>query len=429
MGGPIALIVLIAAAFLVNAMLRRQNATRLQTGPMLLLVGLAIGPMMLGLFASDELGIVRPAMQVAVCWLGLLFGLRVRRAAVVRSPARSAVALLLETALTAVGIALGLRACVPRLAVLPFRGLPGSVFDPTVAASLAIALSIEPLPLLLGLLASPSAPGMIAWARDRLSAKGPLVDALGGLASRDSWVPLLGLGLLCAFFPSHGVAPAVVGAPLLLIAAEIGLSLVMVLTFLVLEGRDPDADTETAWVVLIGTALIGAGIAGLLGLSGVTVAFVAGVAIASITRGSEFLQRVGDRTERPVVLLLMLMAGLSLGYSPSAWLAAVLVFGLRVLARIAVGLFLGPWLGVSPLMGLGMLGAGGPSLAIAVQIELLFGGLVGEAALWTAALLMIGGDLAGPRSLRLLLRARGEIPPAAPLAPVDSPSVQEAPAR
>jgi hypothetical protein len=430
MGGPVALLVLIASAFLVNAMLRGQGATRLTSGAMLLLVGLALGPLALGVLDADELTLIRPVMQVAVCWLGLLFGLRARRAEKMRSNLLGGTALLVETLATTIGVALALHACVPRLAVLSLHGLPGSVFDPSVAAVLAIALSAGPLPLLLGLLAAPSAPGLIGWARQRLWAKGPTTDALAELASRDSWLPLVGLGLVVGLMPSTGAAPVLAASPLLSLGAQLGLALVVSLAFLLLSGRHPDRDPETAWVVLIGLALIAAGVSGLLALPAISVAFFAGMAISAVSRNAPFLRRVGQATERPVVLMLLLMAGLSLSFSPSAWLAAVLVLVLRLVIRVAIGPLLAPLLGAGPGLGFGLLGAGGATLAIAVQVELLVGGFIGQTALWTAVLLMIFGDLIGPRFLRLLLKRQGELGSAREEAPIEDPTaIKEAPAR
>ena len=433
MGGPVALLVLIVSAFVVNALLRGQNAQRFISGAVLLLVGLGLGPLLLGALDADELTLVRPAMQVAVCWLGLLFGLRVRRAEKLASPIGGGLALLLETLATAGAVALALHALVPRLAVTTFRPIPGTIFDPAVTARLAIELSVGSLTLLLGLIAAPSTPAVIHWARERLSAKGPVTDALAALLVRDSWVPLLGLAALIGVMPPPGngahelaASPARRRPWLAAPGAQLLLSVIVVMAFFLLTGGNADGDRETAWVALIGLVLIAAGVSSLLGLPGVSVAFFAGIGVSRLPRGRRFVAHVVGITERPVVLLLMLMAGLQLSYSPSAWLAAVFVLVLRFGIRLAVGPLLGPLLGTGPDVGLGLLASGGVTLAIAAQIELLFGGFIGQTALWTAAVLMVVSDLVSPRLLRLLLTRRGEVPLTAAAEVADSvPKAEE----
>jgi len=417
MGGPVALLLLIVSAFVVNTILRSQGAYRLISGAELLLLGLGLGPMLLGVFDEELLSLVRPAMQVAVCWLGLLFGLRFHHARAARFGARPFLALTVETGATVATVALALRALVPHLAVLRLGGHPGLLVD-TAAATLAVALSAGPLVVGLGLLAAPSTPALLEWARARLSARGPVTDALAALASRDSWIPLVGLALVCAFWSPVGTPAQLAASPLLAIGAQLLLALVVSAAFALLCGRDPDH--ETAWVVVIGLVLIAGGVAGLLALPGVSICFLFGLAVSAFTRDGSFVERVREATERPVVLLLLFMAGLSLTAVPAAWLAAALVLFLRLGTRIAIGPLLAPLLGGGADVGLGLLGAGAVTLAIAVQLELIAGGLPGQVVLWSAAALMVFGDLFGPQALRLVLHRRDEVGRApGPDAPAD----------
>ncbi len=424
MGGPVALLLLIVSAFLVNAFLRSQGANRLITGVELLLVGLGLGPMLLDLLEDDELGVIRPAMHVAVCWLGLLFGLRASfREGAPKAGPRVIGSLLVECVATVAGVALLLRAFVPGLAVFHLPP-PGIALDPAFAG-LAILLTTGGVPLTLGLLAAPSTSALIEWARRALGARGPLTDSLWTLTSLDGWIPLLGMGALFAFFPAAGAAPTLAAAPLEALGVLVALALLFATVFALLCGRRPDH--ETAWVVLIGVVLVAAGVSGLLRLPGVVVAFLSGLGIAAFTRDRPFMRGVIDTTERPVILLLMLLSGLQLAAEPIAWLAAALVLALRTSARIVTGPLLTPLLGGRGELGVGLLGAGGVTLALAVQVELLRGGLLGQVVLWSTAGLLLFTDLVGPPLVARMFRRAKEV--VAPPAAVLTENVGEVPAR
>jgi hypothetical protein len=95
---------------------------------------------------------------------------------------------------------------------------------------------------------------------------------------------------------------------------------------------------------------------------------------------------------------------------------AAAALALRIAGKIAVGAFL-PRSGAGRFgAGLGLLGHDGLALAAAAQIELLYGGAIGEAVLIAVALQAVAGDLLGPLGALVALKRRTPSAPEAPLA-------------
>ena len=64
------------------------------TGSEFVLAGLGLGPLGLDAVSSDLIAALQPAIGLAVCWLGLRFGLRLRPSALASIPRRTRVAAL-----------------------------------------------------------------------------------------------------------------------------------------------------------------------------------------------------------------------------------------------------------------------------------------------------------------------------------------------
>jgi hypothetical protein len=381
MTGLVVVIGLVVTAFLVAAFAGGKSGYGIVSGAEFLLAGALIGPRALALVDEEMVAAVQPAMSLVVTFCGLLLGLRLRAGNFRELGVRGALAVAFEAGGTTGVVALGL----PALATL---------FDRP-----------EPPPLevwALALVAAPSTKSIFAWARARLGAQGPVTDWLELITKHDDLLSLGGVLLLVTLAPPPSLAAPLVAFPGGAALACFAFGVVLSSAFTLLGGRDVDRDT--AWVLLTGLTLLGAGVATRLGLPAIVVGFLIGAGITAGTREHQLLDEIYAQTKQPVVLLLLMLVGTRLTLDGSIPVV-VAVLALRFAAKLATGPLLG---GGGAGAGVGLFGFGGMAVAVAAQVELLYGRAAGP-VLTVAAVLAIVGDVLGSIGLRALLKRAGEI--------------------
>ncbi len=232
-----------------------------------------------------------------------------------------------------------------------------------------------------------------------------MIDWLESITRHDDILSLAALAALVSLMaPPSLAAPLAVylGAPAL---ACVALGVVTGGAYALLSGRSPDSDT--VWVLLTGLTLLIAGLATRLGLPTIVVGFVFGATIAATSRDHALLDEIDAQTEQPLVLLLLMLVGMQLRFANTVPLVAS-VLALRFLAKIIGGTAVGALRIGGPWTSAGLFGFGGVGVAIAAQVDLLYGDTAGP-ILTVAAALAIAGDIAAALTLPLLLRRKGEI--------------------
>jgi hypothetical protein len=372
-----------------------------------LLIGVIVGPLMLGLMTHASLETFDPIAYVAAGWLALSSGLEYgyagsRRVAVGR---------------IAQGIALsvvcgGLVACVTWL-----------------VAPMLVTLGADDRLLLaggVGCVCAESSRHGIEWLIRRDSAHGAITSYLRDLSHSDEVVPISGVAILFALRPP---VHAIVSLPPLgwaTITIAVGV-LLGALTALLLAR---DHRVAESWGTLLGTSLMTIGLAARLDLAALTAMFALGATIAWFSRHGSDIRAMVHTTERAVVLPALVLAAARI--DPALIDRLFILVPIAIVVRIAVkllgGLVLrtsGPAKTAIPWLGLGLASSGGMSILIGLMMALRFPGRIGETILATAVAVTMVGELTGPVFLRRILGRAGEIPEP-DLAPEDLEMTEEA---
>jgi hypothetical protein len=367
------------------------------TGSEFALAGLGLGPLGLDAVSSDLTAALQPAIGLAVCWLGLRFGLRLRPSALASIPRRTRVAALVEPLATLLLLRLMLEG------VVRWAGLD---LDGHTAWALAAV-------------GSATTKSATAWARAQLGAQGGLFDALEAVSTLDDVVLIVVAGVLvprlvpgAAHLPAGGFTPV-------LATLTVGAALAVLLALLVSHAH---FRADIGWIALFGVCGLGAGLSGSLGLSAVTVTALCGAIVGLASPYADALDELTRSTERPAVLVLLLLGGASLhpGWTALALGGAAAV--LRALAKLLGGALSSPLLPPGARRagwGAGLLGAGGIAFAVAVALASQLGPS-GQVLLSGAVVMALLGDFLGSPLLRALLTRAGELPPP-PAAPEPAP--------
>ncbi len=256
-------------------------------------LGLVLGPMLLGVIERSWAETFEPIVLVGAAWLGFVAGARWSADDLPSSLAASSRGLLFATLITALvgGVFAATFALAPHLlpATVPEQAywLLGLLMTLPVATPLSIALFLKrsgtnQRTLVLATRAAQVVPFF------------PVLGAMLFFGMGSQWVntrPLLWV------LAGSVAAPVVVGALLGLVTAG-------------LISRFVHA--EQAWGVILGTTLLGAGLSSRLGLSAVATLFFIGLTLSMFPSIRPALKELTNATERPVLLPVALLLGATL---------------------------------------------------------------------------------------------------------------------
>lgn len=358
------------------------------TGSEFALLGIALGPAGLDLLSSDLLGGLRTAIWAGAAWLGLRFGLRLRRSVLSQVPTRLQWASQLE----------------PLVTLLVFRGLLQLV---SVHGRLALDNDVA---WAIAAVGSPSTKSAIAWARRQLGARGPVTDALRGVSTLDDLLSVVGAAVLMPRL--HPIPTRLPAHPGTALVATLGLGVGLGLLILLLSGGRKFR-SDLGWIALFGACALASGLSASLGLSALAVCTAAGACVGCFSPHADALERLTRPTERPVVLALLVLGGASL--SGGWWLALVGAAAalLRGVAKVVGGALITPVLPPAARrvdFGAGLLGAGGVAFAVAITLAQGLGNEGRDAILASAVAMMLLGDWVGTSLLRRVVDRAGELP-------------------
>lgn len=367
----------------------------LPSGSEWLLLGIVLGPQVLGSVDRGHVSGFEPLAAMAVSWLAFVFG-----TSFVRGVRRAGVRAVLFGTLLALVSAAAVSAAVYFIGRhgLSLRGLD----------LLTVSLGA-------GLVSAETTRYAVGWVVERHAARGPLSERIAGLAAADDAVPLLLLAVPFALVaPNAPYAVAWWGWSLatLALGALLGMTSAVLLRFA--------ASASDAFGVLLGAALLGSGIAWRLGLSALTVMFALGVTLAMFSRHRDELADLLARTEQPVLLPALLLAGTAVhvDLQPTTGIVLAVACGARMLVRGIAGPLVSavadPNRRPGAVLGLGLLPTGGLTIAVGLACALRFPGTVGNLILAIAVAQTLLGELLGPVSLRIALQRAGEITPPTP---------------
>lgn len=366
----------------------------LPSGSEYLLLGILVGPHVLGGLDAATTRSFEPVVQAALCWLTLVIGASYGYVEERRVRGKNLVLGVFVTLLCAAVVAVVVASVARYL-------LHETARDAALLSIGFAAVSCE------------TTRHAVRWVALRHDAKGPLADLVADVAEADDIVPILLVAVLFALAPAGPRAidiPPAVGA---VGSVAIGLLLGALLAAMLRTSYGP---TEV-WGLLLGATLLGVGTIARVGLSAVTTTFMMGLAMVALSRhGADLRARLGA-TEHAVLLPTLMLAGVHVDprLSWQAWALVGVALAARVIMKWLTGrlvLFRGPApAGASPhaALGLGLLPTGALTLAIGLSCALRLKAEAGALVLAAAAANVLFGELVGPASLRRALERAGEI--------------------
>jgi len=397
----IGILLLIAVSLLAAELLRRKHAlpsflrVLTYTYSEFVLLGLAIGPLGLGLLDRRLLREFDPLLHLSLGAIGLLYGLQFRFAHIRRFlPAMFGVTFF-QAAFTFL-------LCYMTLFVLAL--LLGA--HPIDAAFLAATL---------GTIASVSAPQPIAHTIREQQVRGENAHLLQFITALDGLFGVCALALVMAARTDYAVVAVawLDVAAAVVVAILVGLICGVAFHWLT-EG--PTSPQERV-LYMLGLVTFGSGVAATLHLSPLFVNVVFGLTVANLSYRVEETSRQLGRLERPLFIVLLILAGARWELS-GRWLGPLMAGYL--LCRL-LGKWAGAWLGVRvfPLyfqpvgrLGLALMGQGGIALALLVSLSLVERGPLMGVIETVVILSIVVSELVTPPLVRHVLthgrEARGE---------------------
>ena len=287
-----------------------------------------------------------------------------------------------------------------------------------VVVTLALYLSGQSLPfsLILGAIASATAPAATVLVIKQYKAKGPLTSTLLSVVALDDAVALIAFGFSVALAKSLSGSGAFKLSSLLAPLGEVALSLLLgaalgALFLLPLHffKKDSNRLCITVAFVFLGTAL-----ADMVGASALLTNMVMGAALVNLTKSAPDIFRIADFVTPPIFTMFFVVSGAELNLSvlPVVGLAGAVYIIMRVV---------GKWLGAS--LGAAVMHADpvikkylGPTLipqaGVAIGLTLVAREVVPEHAAAIRAIVLCGTliyEIIGPMVAKICLTKAGEI--------------------
>lgn len=358
------------------------------SGAEYLAIGLVLGPLGLGVLSEDKLSAFAPVTLLTLGFLGLALGMRCHLPTLVKVPGTTWRLAFAQSFLTLITVAAAIAS------VLLFR------------EGMTIALALPPA-IALGAIATVSLPQAVEVGARALGREGPTVQLLRTSSLVDGLVGVCAFGLLLALdhSPVLGFLRPPTATEWAVIAAGIGVAS-GALFYLFLGGeRSPDRTV----IALGGATLLATGAAAHLDLSPLFSTTVMGVILVNTTRQRELLQDILARAERPLIYVMLVLAGAA--WSPGSDVAVVLPVLVFLLAR-AIGKVGGARLATrangalaehGPDWGRALLGQGSLALALAFTWLLREGSTLQHLVFSAAVAAMLLTDLSAARLVRSVL--------------------------
>ncbi|MDO9536113.1 MAG: cation:proton antiporter [Bacillota bacterium] len=271
-----------------------------------------------------------------------------------------------------------------------------------------------PISLLLGAMATATAPASPVAVIREYKAKGPFTSTLLGVVALDDALCIILFGIVAAFvgilLKGGSLGLFAITEPLLEVFGSVGLgALTGVILIIVL--RFINARNQTV-VVLLGFALLNSGLAYIIHLSPLLINMVTGFVIANFYAKPDVFQYFED-IEMPIYVVFFTLAGASLHIDVLAanWLPAAVYILARGMGKVG-GVFLGARLAnaeqkVQKYLGFAMFSKAGVTIGLLLLVQ----GRFPEIAIMITAIELAAVtvcEIVGPMGTRYALISSGE---------------------
>jgi Kef-type K+ transport system membrane component KefB len=354
-----------------------------------LLAGLLLGPSVLGVLSSDVVGDFSIVSDVALSLIALTIGAEFK-----------------ISALKKVGIA--------PVIIAIFEALGAMALVTTALLLFGVGVQIA---LLLGAIASATAPAATVMVIKQYRAKGPVTKTLLTVVALDDAVALIAFGFAMAVvntlqFPGEVSLALSIAKPFIEIIGSAAIGLVLGLLF-----RIPlhfFKKTSNRLIITLGFAFLGSAFASMLGLSPLLMCMCMGAAIINFCPdGTEILDIV-DYITPPIFVLFFFVSGAELNLSilPQIGFIGILYVVVRIIGKVT-GASVGAALGkaepnVRKYIGFALI----PQAGVAIGLSLMAAKVLPEIGAQIQAVVLCATliyEMIGPVCTKLALKRAGEI--------------------
>jgi hypothetical protein len=372
----------------------RARSYGLPSGLEFVILGVVLGPQMLGLIGSEAVAAFNPIAFVALGWLALGFGLECGATEGRQAPFRRIVLGSLLATVTATTAA-------------------ATVFFSARFLGFRNNAELWIISGCIGLLCCETTRQAVRWLSERYPVKGPLSELVADVSAADAAPVLIALAVVFAWFdePRSILGVSMPRGSTATVALGLGIALGLVAAALT---RAMSRRVEW-WGVLLGASLLCIGATTSMGMGGMSAMFAMGLSLRTVSHQGNALREMFARTERAVLLPALLLAGAHLVRPASLQVSLIILSA--VAARGFVSILSGAIVAsasratrpAAGWLGLGMLSSGTLTMAVGFSVALRYPGTIGDTALAAAFAGTLAGELIGPMALRRALSLCGEI--------------------
>lgn len=353
-----------------------------------IIAGLIMGPYILGIFPEKAVSDMNVVSEMALGFIALFIGAELK------------LSFLKDLGLSAIIITL-------------FQGMLATVF---VTAALLIFRVDFPLALILGAIASATAPAVTIMIIKQYRAKGPVTNMLIGVVALDDALALILFSVSVAVAKSTLTGSVNVLAPVVEPIIEIGISALLGVSLAILLliplyffKKKSNRMCAIAGVIFVATSL-----SGYLGASSLLTCMIFGAALVNITRNATDVIEISEMMTPPILMLFFVLSGASLDI---ALIPKIGIIGAVYIIMRVLGKFSGSWLGavimkappvVRKYLGLTLL----PQAGVAIGLTILVGQALPEYAGQVRTVILSATliyELAGSVVSKAALAKAGEI--------------------
>jgi hypothetical protein len=291
------------------------------TTPILLAVGVAISPRALGLFTEATSEALLPAMRVGAAWLALLVGLRTSRPRMDRQWGKMMAATVSTNVLTWGVIA---AAAFGVIVISPeYKFDLNAVEDSRRLTAIGAALLVG------GLVAGTG----LSFTREALYERKsePATRLLLFVSRHDDIIAAIAVLAAIWLWPLNTEVAPIYEIPGVSVGVIVGLGATLAIAQL-LTG-DKTGGSQQSLIGVLGLLVFASGLSTTAVLPGAAIAFFFGSFLAFTGRGAQLLKAL-HKTERPVRLVVIILAGAHLGFA---------VWAIAVGVATAVARFIAKW--------------------------------------------------------------------------------------
>jgi len=361
------------------------------TGLEFVVLGVLLGPLVPEIRAFDDLTPIAPVIALAAGWVGLLYGMELDLARLVRTRDHAMRLGIVDAVGTGVAVGLAAR-------LLFASGLLGDIPD-------------DQAWLASGLLGCASASGGDSAIEllGRRYQSGPQLDLLGRSARLGDLVSIFAFGTVFCVFHTGATATSEPPNPSDWFLITVGIGIALGALFSVFLDRQGTENER--FVALVGIITFASGAAFFLNLSVLLVNLVLGVVLVNTHQSGDGIRDTLAGTSRPISLLLLVFAGAL--WRPVPLLPAILATAGIIGVRVA-GKSLACWLAslgtpLRPDLARGLLAQGDVAVAMALSFRLVYEGPAVDLAYTAVLASAVIKEFIAPRFLKGLLIDAGEV--------------------